>query len=80
MSLKKRNRRVQLTLGREDLARRHATAYLDGHRHWALMSFRDWAMVRRVRAERAEAVTCQDLRVCGHSVIVRPCFSAMRRS
>jgi hypothetical protein len=53
MSLKKRNRRVQLQLGREDLARRHAAAYLAGERSWLFTSFAARRIARQMKAGRA---------------------------
>jgi hypothetical protein len=53
VSLKKRNRRAQLALSREELARQHAEAYLAGERARWRLSFRDRAMVRRIQRERA---------------------------
>jgi hypothetical protein len=55
MSLKKRNRRVQLKLGQDDLFRRHAEAYLAGERSWWITSRGARKMARRIQRERAAA-------------------------
>jgi len=53
MGVKKRAARVQLRLGREDLFRRQAEAYLAGERSWLFTSRGARRMAKRIQRERA---------------------------